>query len=67
MNESLGASVRFSQDDGKWREGGGFPGSSVVKKPPASAGDTGSIPDMRRSHMTSEQLRPCATVTEPVL
>ena len=67
MNESLEASFRFSQDEGKWREGRGFSGSSIVKNPPASAGHMGSIPDSRRSHMTSEQLRPCAAVTEPVL
>ena len=30
---------------------GGFPGGSVVKNLPASAGDTGSIPDTGRSHM----------------
>ena len=29
----------------------GFPGSSVVKNPPAKAEDTGSIPDPGRSHM----------------
>ena len=28
-----------------------FPGSSVVKIPPANAGDTGSIPSLARSHM----------------
>ena len=28
-----------------------FPGGAVVKNPPASAGDTGSIPDPGRSHM----------------
>ena len=28
----------------------GFPGSSVVKKPPASAGDVDSIPGSGRSH-----------------
>ena len=28
-----------------------FPGGSVVKNPPASAGDTGSIPGPGRSHM----------------
>ena len=28
-----------------------FPGGSVVKNMPASAGDTGSIPDSGRSHM----------------
>ena len=30
---------------------GGFPGGSVIKNPPANAGDTGSIPDPARSHM----------------
>ena len=28
-----------------------FPGGAVVKNPPANAGDTGSIPGPRRSHM----------------
>ena len=28
----------------------GFPRGSVVKNPPANAGDTGSIPDSGRSH-----------------
>ena len=32
--------------DGSW----GFPGGSVVKNPPANAGDSGSIPDPGRSH-----------------
>ena len=27
----------------------GFPGGSVVKNPPTYAGDTGSIPELRRS------------------
>ena len=30
---------------------GGFPGGSVVKNLPASAGDMGSIPDLGRPHM----------------
>ena len=30
----------------------GFPGGSVVKNLPASAGDVGSIPDSGRSHMS---------------
>ena len=30
---------------------GGFPGGSVVKNPPASAGDTGSTPGRGRSRM----------------
>nr|XP_058913291.1 zinc finger and SCAN domain-containing protein 2 isoform X2 [Kogia breviceps] len=29
----------------------GFPGGTVVKNPPANAGDTGSIPGLGRSHM----------------
>ena len=32
-------------------EFGGFPGGSVVKNLPANAGDMGSIPGQRRSHM----------------
>ena len=28
-----------------------FPGGSVVKNPPANAGDMGSVPDPGRSHM----------------
>ena len=28
-----------------------FPGGSVVNNPPASAGDKGSVPGPRRSHM----------------
>ena len=31
--------------------GEGFPGGTVVKNPPANAGDTGSIPGPGRSHM----------------
>ena len=40
------------------------PGGSVVKNPPASAGDAGGIPAMGRSHMLRS---PCATTAEPVL
>ena len=29
----------------------GFPGGSVVKNLPVNAGDTGSIPDLGRSHV----------------
>ena len=29
----------------------GFPGGSMVKNPPANAGDTDLIPDLGRSHM----------------
>ena len=39
----------------------GFPGSSVVKNPPATTGDTGLIPDQGRSHMPREQLSLRAT------
>ena len=30
---------------------GGFPGGTVVKNPPANAGDMGSSPGLGRSHM----------------
>ena len=29
----------------------GFPGGSAIKNPTANAGDTGSVPDLGRSHM----------------
>ena len=34
------------------RENWGFPGGTVVKNPPASAGDTGSSPGLGKSQMT---------------
>ena len=43
-----------------------FPGGSVVKNPPASAGDIGSIPALGRSHMPWKQLSPYTTITEPM-
>ena len=44
---------------------GYYPGSAVVKDPPANARDTGSIPGLgtRIPHATG-QLSPCATTTE---
>ena len=33
------------------KESRGFPGGTVVKNPPANAGDTGSGPGLGRSHM----------------
>ena len=30
----------------------GFPGGSMVKNPPANAGDTGLISDLGKSHMS---------------
>ena len=43
-----------------------FPGGTVVKNPPANAGDTSSSPGPRRSHMprTPQLLSPRATTTE---
>ena len=35
----------------KNKKGQGFPGGTVVKNPPANAGDTGSSPGPGRSHM----------------
>ena len=43
----------------------GFPGGTVVKSPPANAGDKGSSSGPGRSHHAAEQLSPCATTTEP--
>ena len=45
----------------------GFPGGTVVKNPPASAGDTGSSPSLGRFPHAAEQLSPCTTTTDPVL
>ena len=45
---------------------GGFPGGSVVKNPPANAGDMGLNPGLGIQH-AAEQLGPCTTTTEPVL
>ena len=49
----------------------GFPGGTVVKNPPANAGDTASSPDRGRSHMprsnyarAPQLLSPRATTTE---
>ena len=36
----------------------GFPGGAVVKNPPANAGDTGSSPGPRRSHMSCRATKP---------
>ena len=41
--------ISFSWQDPKTRARG-FPGGSVVKNLPTSAGDTGSIPDLGSSH-----------------
>ena len=35
----------------KYYQEGDFPGGAVVKNPPDSAGDTGSIPSLGKSHM----------------
>lgn len=43
-----------------------FPGGAVVKSPPCNAGDSGLIPAWGTRIMHAvEQLRPCATTTEP--
>ena len=51
-----------------------FPDGSAIRNPSASAGDTASIPDPRRSHMqrsswapASQTLSLCSRVTEPQL
>ena len=52
----------------------GFPGDSVVKNPPANAGDMGSIPDLERSHRlrsnwawATRQSNLCSRAQEPQL
>ena len=43
----------------------GFSGGSVVKNPPADAGDVGSFLGLGRIPHVSEQLSPCTTTVEP--
>ena len=52
----------------------GFPGGTVVKNPPANAGDVGSSPGLRRSHMpwskearAPQLLSLCSRACEPQL
>ena len=45
----------------------GFPGASVVKNPPANAGDTSWMPDPGRSHMPWSNISILATTIDPVL
>ena len=51
LGKHLAASNRKLNYSGFKRRVRGFPGGSVVKNPPASAGDSGSIPDPGRSPM----------------
>lgn len=44
----------------------GVPGSSVVKNPPANAGDT-NIPDPGRSYYATEQQNPVHQLLKPAL
>ena len=50
----------------------GFPGGSVVKNPPANAGNMGSIPDLGGSHVPQSNSAPapqllslCSRAQEP--
>ena len=54
--QGKGPSLAGARAWGHWWLGdklvpGGFPGGSVVKNPPANAGDMGLIPGLGRSHM----------------
>ena len=49
------------------RKGWGFPGGSVVKNPPANAGDMDLIPGPRRSPICHGRIRPDTTAIEPGL
>ena len=51
--------------DKNWLED--FAGGTVVKNPPANAGDMGSIPGLGRFPHATEQLSPCTITTEPAL
>ena len=42
---------KFNEDLEELKSKQGFPGGTVVKNPPANAGDTGSSPGPGRSHM----------------
>ena len=42
-------------------------GSSVIKNPPANAGDAGKVPDPERIPYAPEKLSLSTTTTEPVL
>ena len=56
--------VQSKQSRQHWRD---FPGGPAVKKIPANAGDTGSIPGYQtKIPRVKEQLSPWATITEPV-
>ena len=39
----------------------GFPGGSVVKKPPANAGDLGSVPGSGKEDPLEEEMATCAS------
>ena len=43
----------------------GFPGGSVVKNPPADAGDAGSVPDPGRARAPWSNSRPEAVIQGP--
>ena len=43
----------------------GFPGGLVAKIPSANAGDTGSIPDLGRSHLLQLLEAVCPTASAP--
>ena len=49
--EARGVEVMEGIINGTKRQHGDFPGSAVVEKLPANAGDTGSSPGPGRSHM----------------
>ena len=51
MSGKIGKREGITQRDGVEKEVGGFPGGTVVKNPPAKAGDMGSNPAWGRSHM----------------
>ena len=50
-----------------WKRQSSFPGTLVVKNPPANALDMGLIPDLGRSHICYRATKRMSHTTEPVL
>ena len=51
QHERQTSNHKRTEEEGKKKDLQGFPGDTVVKNPPANAGDTGSSPGPGRSHM----------------
>ena len=61
MKPSVGKGL--AQNGSVRKEQRSFPGGSVVKNPPANAGDVGPISGLGKIPQAAEQLSPCPTST----